>query len=149
MRSGLIKAVLLAAAAGALALLFVPLLGPRCTVVRASGLLTLGISHLTPDSARLYCLKEPAAGDIRFVLARGSDGKIRTVFDACHQCYTFHKGYEVVSGALVCRLCGNRYPIDHMLEGKASCVPVELPHRLEGGKVTIDTADLEKGRSLF
>lgn len=148
-RARLIKAALLAGAAGALAVLSVPLLGPRCTVVRANRLLTLDITHLVAGRARLYCLKQDAARKIRFVLARGSAGVIYTAFDACRQCYTFHKGYQLVDGALICRLCGNRYPIDHMLQGKASCVPVELPHRLEGNTLKIDTADLAKGRNLF
>ena len=65
---------------------------------------------------------------LRFLLARGNDGKVRAVFDACRQCYKFHQGYDVAHGMLICRLCGNRYPIDHMTEGEASCVPVSLPH---------------------
>ena len=107
------------------------------------------MAELARGEARTFCYDDRAGEKIRFILARGSDGKIRTVFDACRQCYSYHKGYKVTGGAMVCRLCGNRYPIDHMMEGKASCMPVDLPHQEQAGVVLVRAADLRKGKELF
>ena len=83
------------------------------------------------------------------MLARGTDGKVRSVFDACRQCFAFHRGYQVVGGELICRVCGNHYRIDRMTEGKASCVPASLPHEDAAGMVRIRTADLRAGHAFF
>ena len=118
-------------------------------MVTGSGDVAVNVSALRPGSARLFCYTDDAGKRLRFVLARGDDGKVRSVFDACRQCFTFHRGYRVVGGELICRVCGNHYPIDHMTEGKASCVPASLPHEDDSGIVRIKTADLEAGHALF
>jgi len=142
-RTGLILVV--TAAIGA-ALMTLP---PTCTPLGPAELLSIPVAKLARGEARTFCYHDRAGEKIRFILARGSDGKIRTVFDACRQCYSSHKGYKVTGGAIVCRLCGNRYPIDHMMEGKASCMPVDLPHQEQAGVVLVRAADLRKGKELF
>ena len=114
-------------AAGAAFLTFTAI--SECTMVTGNDDVAINAFALRPGSARLFCYTDDAGKQLRFVLARGNDGKVRSVFDACRQCFTFHKGYRVVGGELICRVCGNHYPIDRMAEGKASCVPVSLPHR--------------------
>lgn len=112
-------------------------------------MLTISIARLGSGEARLFCYHDRAGERLRFLLARGSDGKIRAVFDACRQCYKFHQGYETSHGMLICRLCGNRYPIDHMMKGEASCVPVSLPHHEDASRVEVKVSDLKSGASLF
>jgi uncharacterized membrane protein len=120
-----------------------------CTAIKSvDGIVSVKLSSLRPDAARLFCYND-AGKQLRFVLARGRDGKIRAAFDACRQCYTFHRGYKIEHGELICRVCGNRYPIDHMTEGKASCVPVNLRHEISGDSVTVRKSDLDTGRTLF
>jgi uncharacterized membrane protein len=120
-----------------------------CTTVTGTDDVAINASTMSPGSARLFCYTDSAGERLRFVLARGNDGKVRTVFDACRQCFAFHKGYRVVGGELICRVCGNHYPLDHMTEGKASCVPVSLQHEDDSGVVHIKTADLKAGHTLF
>jgi len=124
-------------------------LRPKCIELGPAELLSIPVADLGPGEARTFCYNDRTGEKIRFILARGSDGKIRSVFDACRQCYSSHKGYKLTAGAMVCRLCGNRYPIDHMMEGKASCMPVDLPHQEQAGIVQVKAADLRKGRELF
>jgi len=124
-------------------------LRPTCTEVGPGELSHLSVAHLANGEARSFCYKDSVGEKIRFILARGSDGEIRSVFDACRECYSFHKGYKVSDGALICRLCGNRYEIDRMMAGKASCVPVKLPHQEHDGMVQVKAADLRAGRELF
>ena len=137
----------LALAGGAALLLFSA--SSTCTSVAGAGVVSVDVSALARGSARLFCYNDDAGKKLRFVLARGADGKVRSVFDACRQCFTFHRGYQVAGGELICRVCGNHYRIDRMTEGKASCVPASLPHDDAAGTVRIRTADLRSGATLF
>ena len=126
-----------------------PILRPRCTELRGDETVTVSMARLMGGDARLFCYRDRAGERLRFLLARGNDGKVRAVFDACRQCYKFHQGYDVAHGMLICRLCGNRYPIDHMANGEASCVPVSLPHHEDASRVEVKVSDLKSGASLF
>jgi uncharacterized membrane protein len=123
----------------------------NCRMVTGTGrdAIDVNVSAMRPGSAQLFCYTDDAGKRLRFVLARGTDGKVRSVFDACRQCFGFHRGYQVVGGELICRVCGNHYRIDRMAEGKASCVPASLPHEDASGKVRIRTADLQAGHAFF
>ena len=121
----------------------------NCRMVTGRDDISVNATAMRPGSAQLFCYTDDAGKRLRFVLARGTDGKIRSVFDACRQCFTFHRGYQVVGGELICRVCGNHYRIDRMTEGKASCVPASLPHEDASGTVRIRTADLRTGHILF
>ncbi|MGC1399583.1 Fe-S-containing protein [Candidatus Binatus sp.] len=134
-------------AAGAAFLIFTAT--SNCTTVSGIDDVAVNVSALRPGIARVFCYTDDAGKRLRFVLARGNDGKVRSVFDACRQCSAYHSGYRVVDGELICRVCGNHYPVDQMTEGKASCVPVSLQHEEDAGVVRIKTADLKGGRALF
>ena len=121
----------------------------NCRMVMGRDSIDVNVSAMRPGSAQLFCYTDDAGKKLRFVLARGTDGKMRSVFDACRQCFTFHRGYQVVGGDLICRICGNHYRIDRMAEGKASCVPASLPHEDASGTVRIRTADLQAGHAFF
>jgi uncharacterized membrane protein len=133
-------------AAGAAFLLFTAT--SDCTTV-GGGDVAVNVSELRPGSARLFCYTDSAGKRLRFILARGDDGKVGSVFDACRQCFTFHRGYRVVGGELICRVCGNHYSIAHMTEGKASCIPASLAHEDDSRIVHIKATDLEAGHALF
>ena len=121
----------------------------NCRMVMGRDSIDVNVSTMRPGSAQLFCYTDDAGKKLRFVLARGTDGKMRSVFDACRQCFTFHRGYQVAGGDLICRICGNHYRIDRMAEGKASCVPASLPHEDASGTVRIRTADLQAGHAFF
>ena len=145
-----IRALLAMAAVGAGALaMTISMAKPGCTSVDGKDALVISGRLLDKGAARTFCYRDDAGKQLRFVLARGTDGKVRSVMDACSQCYTYHKGFTYSDGYLICRLCGNRYPVNHILSGKASCVPVAVPSNEADGKVTIRTADLEKNGWLF
>jgi uncharacterized membrane protein len=121
----------------------------NCRMVMGRDSIDVNVVAMRPGSAQLFCYTDDAGKKLRFVLARGTDGKMRSVFDACRQCFTFHRGYQVMGGELICRVCGNHYRIDRMAEGKASCVPASLPHEDASGTVRIRTADLQAGHAFF
>ncbi len=126
-----------------------PMFAPRCTPVSGDETVIASVDDLPPGTARFFCYHDRDGRELRFVLARLNDGSVRSVFDACRQCYRFHKGYTIADGFLVCRLCCNRYKIDQMQEGVASCQPVRLENLPRGNKVEIKVAALEKGQPLF
>ena len=121
----------------------------NCLAVAGNGTVSVNIAALLPGHAKTFCYTDDAGKKLRFVLARGMDGQVRSVFDACRQCFTFHRGYQIVAGELICRVCGNHYPIDRMAEGKASCVPASLAHERNSDTVQIKTSDLRAGHALF
>jgi len=127
----------------------VPAFRTACTTIDGVDGLSIDTTAVGRGEARRFCYMDKAGNRIRFVLARGSDGKVRSIFDACRQCAAYRKGFALTKGAVVCRLCGNRYPIDRMMAGEASCVPMALAHDERGNMVQIKTADLKKGQSLF
>jgi uncharacterized membrane protein len=126
-----------------------PIFTPRCSPVSGESVVTASLDLLTPGTARFFCYRDRAGHEVRFVLARANDGIVRSVFDACRQCYRFHKGYTVADGFLICRLCGNRYRLDQMQTGMASCQPVQLENSQHGNTVEVRVAALEKGQQLF
>jgi uncharacterized membrane protein len=139
---GVALAIGAAAAAG-------PMFAPGCTIVEGTDAVTVSTADLSRGSAKFFCYRDPSGHLIRFVLARGDDGVVRTVFDACRQCYRYHKGFTVSDGFLICRLCGNRYKLNAVREGLASCQPVHLEGTEQDGKVQVRVAALEEGRQLF
>ena len=148
MRFGKLKILCgLMLAAGAAFLTFTAI--SDCTEVSGGADVAINAFVLRPGTAHLFCYTDAAGERLRFVLARGNDGKVHAVFDACRQCYKFHQGYNVSHGMLICRLCGNRYPIDHMMNGEASCVPVSLPHHEDASRVEVKVSDLKSGAGLF
>lgn len=123
-------------------------LRPVCTRIDGSDQLRILADAVAPGTARFFCYND-AGAQMRFVLARDSQGKLHSILDACRQCYKFHKGFSFRNGYLVCRLCGNRYPIKTMTAGKASCVPVRLTTHAKGDSIEVNPADLRANRWLF
>ncbi len=145
-----VRSLLAIAAVGAAGLaMTVSMAKPGCTSVDGKDALVISGRVLDKGVAKTFCYRDDAGKNLRFVLARGTDGKVRSIMDACSQCYAYHKGFAYSDGYLICRQCGNRYAINHILAGKASCVPIAVPSNETDGKVTIRTADLKKMEWLF
>ena len=89
-----IRALLAMAAVGAGALaMTISMAKPGCTSVDGKDALVISGRLLDKGAARTFCYRDDAGKQLRFVLARGTDGKVRSVMDACSQCYTYHKGF--------------------------------------------------------
>ena len=89
---------------------------------------------------------------IRFFAVKGSDGSVKTAFDACDVCYYSKKGYRQQGGDMVCNNCGNKYPIDGLgVENRnpGGCWPSYLPSRVVGENVEILKSDIEAGKAMF
>ncbi len=122
---------------------------PQFITVSANPSVSIDTDNLRPGDVRFYTYRDPAGDKIRFLLARDSAGQIKGALDACRRCSTYGEGYTSSHGYLVCKYCGNRYKLEAMESGLASCVPVKLPMQVTGHTVSIKPADLERERGLF
>ncbi|MBV8810854.1 MAG: DUF2318 domain-containing protein, partial [Acidobacteriaceae bacterium] len=114
-----------------------------------SDLAMIPTDTLGKEQVKFYSYRARAGEELRFILGRDSNGEVHAAMDACQRCYTYHKGYIWSHGYLICKFCGNRYRLQTMESGLASCVPVGLPVRATARSVTIKPADLEHERRLF
>lgn len=121
---------------------------PSATPVFGSGTLSIQTSDLRAGEVRFFTYRSDPASVIRFLLARDSEGHLHGALDACQRCYTYRNGFRSSGGYLICRVCGNRYKMDKLTTGIASCVPVTLKYQSTGKTVQIHTDDL-KGASGF
>jgi uncharacterized membrane protein len=138
------------AALAVLALMFInPAARPRCTELEGAETLSVPLDTLAIGVPAFFCYHDHRGEQLRFVLARARDGQVGAVFDACRQCYKYREGFTAAGGNLVCRLCGNRYPVEHMTAGKASCAPVALGAEVKGGAIKVKVSDLKRGAALF
>ncbi len=111
--------------------------------------LLLNVSTLAPGTMRKYCVMTSRSHTVRFIIWRGSDGKIRVVMDACQACYANNMGYEFTGHQIVCRFCGKRYSADGNSVGEGSCMPLALRFVERGGLVRIQMDELKTGEKLF
>jgi len=123
--------------------------GPHFTTVSANPFVSIDTGSLHSGDAHFFAYRDRAGDKIRFLLARDSTGQIKGAFDACRSCAMYRAGYTCSGGSLVCGYCGNRYKLEAMETGRASCVPVKLPMQVTGHAVVIQPADLERERELF
>lgn len=123
--------------------------GQQTLAATKAGWLSIPADEIAPDGVRVFSYQDPAGRKLRFLLARDSHGRLYTVFDACEQCFKFHKGYTVSGHYLICGYCGNRYRLREISKGEGSCVPVRLSHSEAGHAVEVRVSDLERDRDLF
>jgi uncharacterized membrane protein len=122
---------------------------PRCTEVAGRALIDIPVSKLALGAIDFFCYHDSHGEQLRFILARDEAGKVHSVLDTCRQCGAFHKGYTASKYELICRLCGNRYKLNQIEAGKASCIPVGLATTQRNGVVEIKVSDLKQARQSF
>jgi|GEM_PF-1863481 len=123
--------------------------GRDFTSVSGADSVTVPTDTLGRGQVRFYSYRNRSGEKLRFFLGRDSGGEVHAAIDACQRCYTYHKGYVSSHGYLVCKLCGNRYKLDAMTSGIASCAPVKLSMKMAGQAVRVSTAELERNSGLF
>jgi len=122
--------------------------GPRVTQLAGRDSVSIAGGELGRGEIRFFSYRDDGGKQIRFILGRDRAGKVQGALDACQQCSQYRKGYTSSRGYLVCRICGNRYPLDSRA-GVGSCAPVRLIVQDGGKTVTVDTGQLKQHRALF
>jgi uncharacterized membrane protein len=110
---------------------------------------TIPLSRLVRGRAGFFCYRDHTGARIRFILARDEHDGVHLALDACEQCGRYHLGYKAGDDEILCRYCGNRYRLNEMEKGKASCIPVKLPYAQRGDNVEIKVLDIEKRQAQF
>jgi uncharacterized membrane protein len=145
-----LKLILLALLAGGTAAFLITNKAPSFISVGSdSDLVSIPTDTLGREQVKFYSYRDRAGEELRFILARDSNGEVHAAMDACERCYMYHKGYIWARGYLECKFCGNRYKLQTMESGLASCVPARLPIRATAHNVNIKSADLEHHRRFF
>ena len=121
---------------------------PRVTQLAGREFVSIPGRDLGRGEIRFFSYRDDAGKQIRFILGRDRAGKVQGAFDACQQCSQYRKGYTSSRGYLVCRICGNRYPLDSRA-GVGSCAPIRLIVQDRGKTVTLETRQLKEHGALF
>lgn len=120
----------------------------RFTPVQAEGdAVRLPLAQVSEGQARFYTYQ--GSRPIRFFVLRSSDGVARAAFDACDLCFKERKGYQQEAEVMVCRECGEKFPLPLVGERRGECNPAPLEGTVHGGLLILRTSDLEAGAKYF
>ena len=102
------------------------------------------------DQVQKFEYTTPNGVMVRFMAVKGSDGEVRTAFDACDVCGGA-KGYRQEGKDITCNNCGRSFIIDGLgTQNKGyGCWPSYLSHAEENGNIVIKTSELEAGAYRF
>lgn len=118
-------------------------------VKAVNGEVSIPVAKVSNGKAHYYKF-EDGGKEIAFFVVKGSDGGIRTAFDACDACYREKKGYEQQGDKMNCRNCNQKFVINRIgPNATGGCNPGYLPNRIVGGNVVISAADLKGGAKYF
>ena len=108
------------------------------TVSTGPGLFSIPVSEIS-SQAEFYSFNTNGK-EVRFFAVKGSDGEIRTAFDACDVCGG-KKGYAQKGNDMVCRNCDRYFSIDSI--GTANrgggCWPSFLSHEISDNSSSLIT----------
>lgn len=87
---------------------------------------------------------------VNYFVVKGTDGKIRTAFDACDVCGGY-KGYRQRGNDVICNNCGRFFRIDDIgtKNKPGGCWPSFLSNKIEGDNILIKKSELAKGDFRF
>jgi uncharacterized membrane protein len=95
----------------------------------------IAVSDLRTDLPRFFTYRQEG-GEVNFFVVR-TGGEVLTFLDACGRCYSKKLGYACEKGAVYCRACNERYPIEALAKGFGSCKPIRLESEIRDGKLYI------------
>ncbi|MBT4804919.1 DUF2318 domain-containing protein [Candidatus Woesearchaeota archaeon] len=120
---------------------------PATTTVNA-GLVEIPLNSIT-DKVQKFDYNAKGV-TVTYFAVRGSDGKVRTAFDACDVCGG-NKGYEQQGTDIACINCGKVFKIDGLgTQNKGyGCWPSYLGHEIKNNNIVIKTSEIEAGAFRF
>lgn len=87
---------------------------------------------------------------VKYFAVLGSDGEVKTAFDACDVCGGY-QGYTQIGSDIKCNKCDKSFKIDSLnTQNKGyGCWPSYLPHEVVGEEIIIRKSDLDAGAFRF
>ena len=121
---------------------------PTGNIISNDAFIKIPISEIS-ETAKHYSF-DVNGKEVKYFLVKGSNGEIRSAFDACDVCGG-NKGYKQQGTDIACINCGKVFKIDGLgTQNKGyGCWPSYLSHTIENGNIMIKTAELEQGAFRF
>jgi len=124
-------------------------LGKYERVKAVSGTVAIPLTKVADGKAHFFKVAD-GGKEIAFFVVKGSDGTVKSAFDACDACYKDKKGYEQQGDKMNCKNCNQKFVINRIgPNSSGGCNPAYLPHRQAGGKIVFSLADLQAGARFF
>jgi uncharacterized membrane protein len=114
------------------------------TLAPAKGRLEIPVASVSDGKAHHFKVQAGDGVMVTFFVLKSNDGVIRSAIDACDVCYRAGKGYEQSGDEMVCLNCGMRFASAKINEVKGGCNPAPLTRTIEGDKVVIAMADIDR-----
>jgi uncharacterized membrane protein len=101
--------------------------------------------------AQFFTYKTPDNITVRYFALVDDQGLPHVALDACDVCYGAKKGYVQQGETMICKNCGNAYPIKALGTQNITggCWPSYIPVTLEGQEVVINVKDLRQKAFMF
>ena len=100
-------------------------------------------------AAHFYRFTSATGREIRFFVMKSKDGTVRAALDACTVCYGDKRGYHQAGDTMVCNKCSKAFPSDAINDVTGGCNPVPLDRTVQGDRVIVAAAGLERGAAYF
>ena len=124
-------------------------LGKYERVKAVSGTVAIPLTKVADGKAHFFKVAD-GGKEIAFFVVKGSDGTVKSAFDACDACYKDKKGYEQQGDKMNCKNCNQKFVINRIgPNSSGGCNPAYLPHRQAGGAIVFNLADLQAGARFF
>lgn len=118
---------------------------------RAASGADLNVPAATFDdgAAHFYRYTATSGRDVRFFVMRSKDGTVRAALDACTVCFADKRGYRQSGDAMVCNKCSKAFPSNAINDVTGGCNPLPLDRTVQGDRVIVAAAGLERGAAYF
>ena len=116
-----------------------------------AGAAVMTIPVSSADSAAKFYTYDSGGTQVRFFIAKGTDGKVHVATDACDVCYGSHKGYRQTGNDMTCNNCGKTFAIANLGVKNTSggCWPSYIPMNTDGTNIVIQKSDLDGKAFMF
>ncbi|HIJ78987.1 MAG: DUF2318 domain-containing protein [Desulfobulbaceae bacterium] len=109
-----------------------------------NGRLEIPLPSIDDSKAHHFRVQASDGTMVTFFTIRSDDGVYRAAIDACDVCYKSGKGYEQNGVYMICRNCGQSFHASKINVIKGGCNPAPLERMVEGDKLVIAMADIDK-----
>ncbi len=119
------------------------------TATAAAADLNVPAATFDDGAAHFYKFTAASGREVRFFVMKSKDGAVRAALDACTVCYGDKRGYHQAGDTMVCNKCSKAFPSNAINDVTGGCNPVPLDRSVDGDRVIVAAAGLERGASYF
>lgn len=118
-------------------------------VAAEGGVVGLPFAEVADGGVHFFTF-EHAGKNVNFLVRSDGRGTLRVHLDACYSCYRYRRGFVVEGADLLCIACRYTYPIaDEVWDFQGACAPIPIRSSVEGARLVVERAVLEKAARYF